>query len=89
MAYFILTFMIPTFASIDETPFQIGQKYKNEFKNYINKTDDKFTYEQMIIIGSQIYGDYWFRIPAMQEIEAYSKAGFLELFQICHLIITV
>ena len=75
MVGWILTLISPTYASNDLSNGQIADQYIAEFNGYLSEPITTFSYAQMIAIGAQIYGDYYFRIPAMQEVEAYAKAG--------------
>lgn len=79
MVGWILSMLVPTYASNELSNAEIADKYTVEFNGYLSEPVTKFTFAQMVAIGEQVYGDYYFLIPAMQEVDAYAKAGLLKL----------
>lgn len=75
MVGWILSMLVPTYASNELSNAEIADKYTVEFNGYLSEPVTKFTFAQMVAIGEQVYGDYYFLIPAMQEVDAYAKAG--------------
>merc|ERR1712110_221038 len=65
MVDYMFEFMVASYAENNLTNAEITEQYITEFNAYLPTPVSNFTDEQMMAIGGQIFGDYFFRLPAM------------------------